>query len=106
MEELERKLGAILEDPEAMGKIMSLAQALSQEQPKAENPQPEADKQLFDTQTLQKLTSLAGKAGIDPKQKNLLHALSPYLNQNRIGRLEKAMRAARMAHLATSILGR
>jgi hypothetical protein len=35
----------------------------------------------------------------------LLNALCPYLSRDRIGKLEKAMRAAKMAKLATGIMG-
>ena len=58
-----------------------------------------------DFASIQKLTGLMGKAGVDNQQKALLSALSPYVNNARIRKLEKAMRAAKMAKLASSALG-
>ena len=46
-----------------------------------------------------------GKAGVDREQKALLAALSPYISGSRIHKLEKAMRAAKLAGVATSFLG-
>jgi hypothetical protein len=46
-----------------------------------------------------------GKAGVDRDQKALLSALSPYISGNRIHKLEKAMRAAKLAGVATTFLG-
>lgn len=98
MEDLESKLNAVLENPQMMEKIMEFAQGFGTEQSDAFGG--------MDMQMLQKISSLAGQSNIDPKQKNLLSALSPYLNAGRISRLERAMRAARMARLASSFLGR
>jgi hypothetical protein len=58
-----------------------------------------------DFATVQKLTGLMSKAGVDSRQKALLSALSPYLSSSRIHKLEKAMQAARLAGVATSFLG-
>ena len=105
MDDFESKLGQILGNPEMMGKIMSMAQSFGaqdpppQEEPK-ENPFPE-----LDFATIQKLTGLVGKAGVDSQQKALLAALSPYISRNRIQKLEKAMRAAKLAGVATTFLG-
>lgn len=69
----------------------------------------------FDPAAIQKIMGLAGQMGVDANQKNLLHALQPYLTSHRIQKLEKAMRAAKLANLAsgalnsgilTSLLGR
>lgn len=104
MDDLENKLGAIMNDPDMMQKIMSLAQNLNQNSPppkaeKPSNPFPDIDISL-----LQKLSGFAGKSNIDPNQRNLLQALAPYLNHQRISRLERAMRAAKMAGMATTLL--
>ena len=52
------------------------------------------------------LSGLAGQANIDNDQRTLLKALTPYLSHNRIHKLEKAMRAARMAGMASVIFGK
>ena len=101
---LEEKLGAILSNPEMMQKIQSMAQALgqsgSQESPKERSGAPDIDLGM-----LQKLSGLAGQSGIDSNQQALLHALSPYIGKGKMTKLEKAMRAAKMARLASGFLG-
>ena len=109
MEDLENKLGAILNNPEMMQKIMALAQNLGGgESPAPPQPQPQNVPGIpdIDLSMLQKLSGFAKNAAVDPNQQSLLHALSPYLSSNRVSRLERAMRAAKMASFATSFLGR
>ena len=106
MDDFEAKLGQILGDPEMMGKIMAMAQSFgAQEPPQEPPPQPEAAMPDFDLAAVQKLTGLMGKAGVDSRQKALLSALSPYISSHRVHKLEKAMRAAKLAGVATSFLG-
>jgi hypothetical protein len=53
---------------------------------------------------VQKLSQMASNANIDSNQRSLLSALAPYLKGDRIGRLERAMRAAKLAGLASGFL--
>ena len=103
MDDLESKLGAIMGNPEMMEKIMALAQSMNSAPP-AEAPAPQGAMPQIDLSMIQKLSGLAGKSNIDSNQKNLLQALGPYLNARRINKLERAMRAAKMAGIATKIL--
>ena len=100
MEDMEAKIGAILNNPQMMEQIMALAQNLGGEQapapPSAQEGLPEIDFAM-----VQKMTSLIGKTGIDGQQRALLQALGPYLSSHRIHKLEKAMRAAKLAGMAT-----
>ena len=48
---------------------------------------------------------MAGQTGIDQNQQTLLSALTPYMNQAKVAKLENAMRAAKMARLASGFLG-
>ena len=106
MDDFENKLGQILGDPEMMGKIMAMAQSFgTQESAPEPPPQSEATIPEFDLATVQKLTGLMGKAGVDNRQKALLTALSPYISSQRVHKLEKAMRAAKLAGVATTFLG-
>ena len=102
MDEMEQKLGAVLGKPELMQKLMAMAQSLGQPaQPPQEPPQaPEMDFAM-----LQRLSGLARQSGIDSQQRALLTALKPYLSGERVSKLEKAMRAAKLAKLASSVLG-
>lgn len=106
MDDFENKLGQILGNPDMMGKIMAMAQSFgSQETPPEPPPQQEDTMPEIDLATIQKLTGLMGKAGVDHEQKALLAALSPYISGNRIHKLERAMRAAKLAGVATKFLG-
>lgn len=106
MPELEEKLGAILSNPQLMQQIMGMAQSLQQSAPKADSvPETAASAPDMDPALIGKIMSIAGKTGIDANQKKLLCALEPYLTQQRIQKLEKAMRAAKLAGAATAILG-
>ena len=104
MEDFESRLGQILGNPEMMGKIMAMAQSFGSQET-APEPPPQPEMPDVDLATIQKLTGLMGKAGVDSRQKALLAALSPYISNNRIQKLEKAMRAAKLAGVATSFLG-
>ena len=107
MDDFESKLGSILNNPEMMGKIMQMAQSFGgQSAPPEPPPAQESPLPEFDFATLQKLSGLMGKAGVDGEQKALLAALAPYVSSNRIHKLERAMRAAKLAGVATSFLGR
>ncbi len=110
MDDMEAKMGAILGNPEMMSKIMAMAQSLNSET--ASKPEPPKEETCSSTQmpnidmaTIQKLSGLAGQSKIDRNQQTLLRALGPYLNKDRIAKLEKAMRAAKMATLASTFLG-
>ena len=104
MGNLESGLQSILGNPQMMEQIMSLAQNL-QSEPSPPPPPAEGMPEL-DIATIQKITSIVGKTGIDSQQKALLQALRPYLSGRRIQKLEKAMRAAKLAGIATTFLGR
>ena len=109
MDGLEDKLGAILSNPQMMQQIMSLAQSLDigenqkqPEPPKQEcSPSPPPN---IDPAMLQRLAGMAGQSAIDSNQKALLKALGPYLSRERIVKLEKAMRAAKIAGIASVFL--
>jgi hypothetical protein len=100
MDDIEEKLQSLLGDPNMMQKIMNVAQSFSQSQEQPQEVLPDIDLGL-----LQKVTGLAQQGSIDKNQQALLHALHPYLSRDRLNKLEKAMRAAKMARIATSLLG-
>ena len=102
MDDLESKINAVLGNPEMMQTIMQMAQSFGQSEPEAppSSPWPEG----LDLSMVQQLGSLASQSQVDKKQLDLLHALSPYLQPSRVRKLEKAMRAAKMATLATTLL--
>lgn len=109
MEDMEDKIGAILSNPQMMQQIMAMAQSLGGASgPPGEQSQPQSapapSASIPDPAMLGKLAGLAGQSSIDRNQQALLNALGPYLSRQRIGKLEKAMRAAKMANLASVFL--
>ena len=110
MDDLQAQLGEILGNPAIMSQIMAMAQQLGNSVPEtAAAPPPQAAPESplgdLDVGALAKVAGLASQTGIDRNQKALLGALDPYLSQERIRRLEKAMRAAKIAGIATTVLG-
>ena len=107
MEDMESKLGAILGNPDMMAQIMSMAQKLGAGAPPPQASPPPAPTlpEGLDVGMLTKLAGMASSASVDGNQQALLRALRPYLSGERIARLEKAMRAAKLANVASSILG-
>ena len=103
MDDLEQKLNSVLNDPQMLQKLMTVAQSIGGA-PSGETPKPEGMPDI-DLGMLQKLTGLAQSSSIDKNQQTLLHALRPYLSRERVEKLEKAMRAAKMAKLASGFLG-
>lgn len=106
MDDLQTRMGAILNNPEMMKTISAMAQSLSSAQEESP-PQPQEQPTLpnIDPGMLQRLAGFAGQSNIDNNQKTLLHALGPYLSRERISKLERAMRAASMARMASAFLG-
>ena len=102
MEGIEEKLGAILGNPQMMQQIMALAQSMGSQSPPPEPP-PRQDGP--DPAMIQKMMTAVQSSGVDAHQRALLTALDPYLTRDRISRLERAMRAAKLAGLATAFLG-
>ncbi len=106
MSELEEKLGVLLSNPQLMRQISSLVQAMGQPSQPAPSPppMPEPSPPEPDFSQLQGLASLLQNNRTDANQQALLRALSPYLSPWRVGKLERAMRASKMAGLASVLL--
>lgn len=111
MSELEEKLGAVLNNPQLMQQILSMAQALGGGQGQVQKQEPQKPQEPaapslpnLDPRMLQSLAGMARQGGVDQNQQALLQALSPYLSQTKVGKLERAMRAARMAGAASAFL--
>lgn len=100
--DMENMLQSVLGNPEAMEKIMAMAQSLGASQPPPQ--QEESSFEMPDMEMIQKMASLAGQSSIDPNQRALIAALRPYIGSHRLRRLERAMQAAKMAGLATGLM--
>lgn len=104
MSELEEKLNNVLNNPQLMQQIMSMAQNMNATSPTQEPSAPQESMPELDLNLIRQLSGMAQKGTIDRNQQSLLKALGPYLSPVRIGKLEKAMRAAKMAQFATVFL--
>ena len=112
MDEMENKLNTILNDPAMMQKIMAMASALGgdghTQQPPQRDPEPKQQKQDFpggfDINAIQQISKFAQQGNIDKREQALLRALGAYLSKDRVGKLEKAMRAAKLAKVASSAI--
>ena len=103
MSELEEKLGNILSNPQLMQQIAAVAQVLGQQPAEPSIPQPKPPAPSLPDPAVN-LSGMLQAGQVDPQQKELLHALSPFLSPARIGKLERAMRAAKMAGFASVLL--
>lgn len=104
MDDLQQKLDALLQDPDTMGRIMAMAQELGSSSRAVTPPQPQPQPLQLDLRTVQQLSGLMRQSSIDQRERALLQALGAYLSRNRISRLEKAMRAAKVAKTASAAL--
>ena len=110
MENMEQAIEGVLSNPDLLQKIMGMAQALGgpadpAEDQKEEPSAAEAPPVAPDLSQMARIGSMLSQANIDSDQQNLLSALSPYMSSPHIGKLRRAMQAARLAELATSMLG-
>lgn len=107
MDDLQAQMNSILANPELMDQIKSIAQNIGtesdEESPSHTKGTPETIPNI-DFNMLQKLSGIAGQSNIDKNQRTLLSALAPYLSSDRLHKLEKAMRASKMAGIATTLL--
>ncbi len=107
MDDMEEKIGSILSNPQMMQQIMSMAQSLGGQQQMPDGPPPkqEAPVPEIDPAMIQRFSGLARQSNIDKREQALLRALSAYISKEHIQKLEKAMRAAKIAKIASSALG-
>lgn len=105
MEDMDSRLNALLSDPEAMGRIMALAQQLSGESvassppPSPEPPPPsQQEDDGFDPMLLLKFLPLLQELRQDNSSQSMqfLSAMRPFLKPERQPKVE---RAVKLAHL-------
>ncbi len=101
-EGLEEKLNQILNDPDSMAQILSMAKSfgMQPEQPSEPTPPPLMDEGMM----LRLMQMMQQMQHTDGKQEALLCALKPYLSPQRRDKLDRAMQLARISQLAGSAL--
>ena len=105
MENLEDKLSSVLNNPQLMQQIMAMANSIGQSSP----PPPKQDPPPvslpdIDPGLISQLANLGSGSAVDNDQRALLNALCPYISRDRVNRLERAMRAAKLASFASGFL--
>ena len=99
MSEFEDKLNSVLGDPAQMEKIANLAKTLMGGDGGAPEPSPEP----FGGLDI-RIGKLMNNSGDDNKQR-LLQAMEPYLSEKRRGKMDKALKIARLARIAKASMG-
>ena len=101
MAELEDMINSVLNDPEQMSMISSLAKSLMggegsrEEKASAAQPLPDIEPKM-----LAKIQQLMGGAEKPLGSEALLRAMQPYLSEKRRLKMDKALKLARLAKLA------
>lgn len=111
MAEFEDKINSILSNPDMMKTIMSMAgsmgaQNVSSPPPPPQQPQSSVDSLPFDPAAMKGMMELLRGTQLDKRQQELLKALSSWLPQEKVNRLQKAMQASRVARYASAAMGR
>lgn len=111
MGELEDRINSVLSDPKQMEQIMDMARSLmgGEETPPKANGlgallQNHTGGGAVDPGLLSRLAGLMN-GGADGDRRALLEALTPWLSARRREKLERAMRMARLARVASAVLG-
>ncbi len=94
MDDLERQLNSILSDPGQMEQIAGLARSLMGEGTPNTPPEHGPDAAL-----LGRVASLMQSGG-EGREQALLKAMAPYLSEKRRGKLDNALRLAKLARIA------
>ena len=111
MSEFEDRLNSILNDPDRMEQITSMAKSLMGTNEQAPNPKKnhvEKESGLFETldpAMLGRLAKVMGGVRQPDEKQALLEAMKPYLSTKRREKLERAMKLARMIHVAEIAFG-
>lgn len=111
MGDFEEKLESILNNPQAMSQIMSLAQSLGgsseQSAPPPSQPTPSSEESglQLDPQLLTGLFSLLNQCSSEDDQRvALLNALRPFVKEQRHAKIDKAIQIAKLSRMARMAL--
>ena len=108
MGDFETKLDSILNNPQAMSQIMSLAQTLGANDPSKEPIQPASanvsnpeNSLLTDSHLLSVVGSLLNQYNNNDDQRiALLNSLRPFVKEKRYAKLDKAIQSAKISRMA------
>ena len=100
MDGLEEQLQKILDDPDSMAQILSLAQSFGLQPPGQAASAPSAPPPPDDGMAKAIFGMMQQARQSDGKQEALLQALKPYLRPERRGKIDRALQIARISHMA------
>ena len=101
MDGLEEQLQKILNDPDSMAQILSLAQSFGLQPPEGAASAPSAPPPPPDDGMAKAIFGMMQQARqSDGKQEALLQAIKPYLRPERRGKIDRALQIARISHMA------
>ena len=105
MDELESRISSVLGDPEQMEKITRLARSfMAGTENSAAPPKPEADA-TPEAELMNRVMRLLRTGGEKEKgERAMLEAISPYLSDKRRGKMEKALRIAKLVRIARAAM--
>ncbi|MBR6653962.1 MAG: hypothetical protein IKL27_04415 [Oscillospiraceae bacterium] len=109
MDDLQSKISAIFSSPESMEQIRNLAQSLAgggedMQSPVSTPPQSTEPSLQMDPRIMQVMTRAMSEFSKPSEASALLGALRPYLSQDRISKVDRAMNIARLAKIARTII--
>ena len=100
MDELESRISSVLGDPEQMEKITRLAQSFMAGTGNNDTP-PKTEAAMPEAELLNRIMRLMRTGGEKDKgERAMLEAISPYLSEKRRGKMEKALRIAKLVRMA------
>ena len=106
MGELEDRISGVLNDPKQMQEIMDMARSLMDGGGAAELLRGLGAAAEQEPPGPAPFGALTGGAPGGRDTRALLEAMRPWLSEKRRGKLERALRLSRMAHLALTMLGK
>ncbi len=100
MDGLEEQLQKILNDPDSMAQILSLAQSFGLQPPEEASAAPPAPPPPDDGMAKAIFGMMQQARQSDGKQEALLLAIKPYLRPERRSKIDRALQIAKVSHMA------
>ena len=101
MDELSSRINSVLGDPEQMEKITRLAQSFMAGTGNNDAPPKTDAAAMPEAELLNRVMRLMRTSGEKEKgERAMLEAISPYLSEKRRGKMEKALRIAKLVRMA------
>lgn len=111
MDDFQSKISAIFSSPESMEQIRNLAQSLAgggnEQQSALPEPQQPSEPQMqlpIDPRIMQVMTRAMSEFSKPSEASALLGALRPYLSQDRMSKVDRALNIAKLAKIAKTII--